>query len=224
MSITTRDQLLTLALRAARVVPAEQTPRAADLSLAAEFFNLELLSLQGRSDILQTVPRKTLTLADGTDEYTLPSDTIDVATGPNDEIGTIVPTDGAETPVYAMSRTEYLTMSSKDASGRPVRGYVEKLDTVRLVLWPVPDAYAVSFRYAQVRISTQSATGSATIDLQKRWFRAVMLATAAEVARAKSMPLDLVGSLRGDAEGLYRELRANDVGRGSIQMVVSHRR
>jgi len=223
MSITTRDQLLTLALYTARVLPAGQTPRQEDIALSADYFNLELLALQARSDILQTIPRKSLTLVAGTATYTLPSDTIDVKLGTNDEVGTIVPTTGAESQVFAISRAEYLSLAKKDSSGRPTRAYIEKTDVVKMVLWPVPDAYSVSLSYAQVRIATESANGAASIDLQRKWFKAIMLATAAEVARSKSMGVELYGSLRKEANDLFEWLRTSDVQHGSIRTVMSHR-
>lgn len=190
--------------------------------MAAEYLDLELLTLQASSDILKTIPRKTLTLVAGTYEYTMPSDTLDVKTGINGEAGTIVDSAGKESQVFAISRAEYMAITNKTASGRPTRAYLEKADTIKVYLWPAPDSTCVSWNYAQVRIITEPANGAATVDLRRTWWKAVMLGVAAEVARAKGQPLELAASLRSDAEAEYLKLRQYDTQHGPIQCVVSH--
>jgi hypothetical protein len=221
LAVTTRDGVLTLALQSARVLAAGQSPRAADVALAANFLDLELASLQSRSDILVLTPRASLTLVAGTASYALPSTVIDVRAGINGEMGTIVPSSGGETQVFACSRDEYQAITEKTSSGRPTRVYVERLATLTAYFWPVPDATSVSWTYTAVQAATLPA-GASALELQKRWWKAIMLAVSADVARAKSMPLDLSSDLRAESQMLYQQARGADTQRGPIRLVLRH--
>jgi hypothetical protein len=220
----TRDQLLTSAFQLAAVYPAGSTILPEDVDAAATFMNLELFALQAELPILRTEERTTLTLVAGTAEYSLPSDVIDVPVGPNDHVGTIVPSSGGENIVLAMSRQEYLDISDKSTTttGRPVRCYVEKTSPLKVVLWPAPDSTSVSLRYTKVRLLKDLDTGAVTVDLARRWLKYITYAVASEIALAKSMPLDRVAFLRSEAERRKALCKADDIQRGKIRMRIGH--
>lgn len=219
-----RDELLVMAFQLCGILEAGKLPDGDDLAMASNFMNLELQALQAEGVVLRTQERSLLTLTAGTSEYTLPSDTIDVQLGPNDQIGTIVPTAGSETLVQAMSRAEYLDLSDKTSAvtGRPTRAYVEKHAAVTVTLWPVPDASCASLRYTQVRLLRDADTGAVTIDLARRWMKYVTYATAVHLARAKSVPLDNVDDLRSEAERMKAVCLADDNQRGKIRFRLAH--
>jgi hypothetical protein len=220
----TRDELLKTAFQLAGVVDEEHDPSAADYAMASRFLNLELMALQAEGVVLRSVERTTLTLVSGTATYTLPADTVDVQFGPNDEVGTIVDSDSKETSVLSMSRHEYLGITDKTSAvtGRPSRAYVEKLASVTVTLWPVPDSTAVSLRYARVRLLRDGDTGAVTMDLHRKWLKFVTYASAANIARAKSLGLDAVGDLQNQAERMKAVCLADDSQRGKIRLRVSH--
>lgn len=219
-----RDQLIRMAYQLAGVLEAGREPEAADLSMASDFMNLELMALQADGVILRTIERTTLTLVAGTMAYTLPADTIDVQLGPNDQLGSIVPTSGSETLVTAMSRAEYLDLSDKTSavSGRPTRAYVEKLASVTVTLWPAPDATSASLRYARVRLLKDVDTGAVTVDLARRWLKFVTYATAVHIARAKSLSADAVKGLEIQADKLKKACLADDNQRGKVRWHLVH--
>ncbi len=223
-----RDELIVMAYQATGLLEAGKDAPPEDLALASNFMNLELQALQAEGVVLRTVERTTLTL--GTPDagtaatYTLPSDTIDVQLGPNDQVGTIIPTSGSETLVEAMSRAQYLETTDKTSavSGTPMRAYVEKQASVTVTFWPVPDADSATFRYARVRLLRDADTGSVTIDLARRWLKFVVYATAVHLARAKSCGLDVISDLRGEAERMKAVCQADDAERGSVRFTVAH--
>lgn len=224
----TRDQLISMAYQATGLLEAGKEAPGEDLEMASNFMNLELMALQADGVVLRTIERATLTL--GTPDagtvatYTLPSDTIDLQLGPNDQIGTILNTDNTETTVVAMSRAEYMELSNKtaDVTARSTRAYVEKQATVTVTLWPAPDSTSVSLKYARVRLLRDADDGAVTIDLARRWLKWVMLATAVHVGRAKSIPQDDLAELKAEAEIQKAKCLADDKQRGRTRFHVRH--
>ncbi len=219
----TRDQIITMAYQYAQLVPSGSDPTADEIAMASNFFNLELMTLQAEGVVLRTVERTTLSLVAGTATYSLPTDVIDVQQGPNGQMGTIVPTSGAESTVLNITRTDYLSLAQKSSpQGRPTQVLLEKFATLQVTFWPVPDSTSASFRYAKVRLLKDMDTGTVTTDLARRWLQAVTYAVASQVALAKSQAMELVGFLRGEAERLKDICRADDVERGPMMMRVAH--
>jgi hypothetical protein len=217
-----RDEIITMAYQYARLVESGQAPSGDDIAMGANFFNLELMNLQSEGIVLRTAERTTLALVTGTAEYTLPAEVIDIEVGPNNQVGTIVPASGGESIVTLIHRSDYLDLATKTNQGRPTQVYVEKQDRVKLVFWPVPDSSSPTFRYAKIRLLRDMDSGTVTTDLARRWLQAVTYAVASQVALAKSMPLELVGFLRAEAERLKTTLRMDDAQRGKIRMRMAH--
>lgn len=221
-----RDQILTMAFQLAGLLGAGKEPTAEDTGMAANFMRLELSSLQAEGVVLQTVERTTLALVAGTAEYTLPSDTIEIKLGPNDQAGTIIlNSNGNEVLVTAMSRAEYLDIVDKSSAvtGTPTRVYVEKQASVTAVFWPVPSTEALFFRYARVRLLRDADEGSVTMDLARKWHKYLSFAIAAMIARAKSLPGDNVTGLTREAERLKEICKADDNQRGKIRFRLVHK-
>lgn len=217
-----RDQLLLLALQATGAIEAGQDPEPADLAMASNFLNLELQALQAEKVVLRTVERATLTLTAGTAEYTLPADTMDVQLGPSDQIGTIIPTTGSESAVASMTRAEYTDITDKTTSGRPTRAYVERLASITVTLWPVPDSTVTSLRYSRVRLLRDADDGAVTMDLARRWLKYVVYAVAVHLARAKSMGPAAIQDLRDEAELAKERCKEEDNQRGRIRFRIAH--
>lgn len=219
-----RDQLIEMSFQLAGLLGAGKSPSAADTAMAAGFMNLELMSLQAEGVVLRTVERTTLTLVSGTASYTLPSDTIDVALGPNDQAGTIVNSSGTEVLVSTMSRSEYMDLPDKTATitGRPTRVYIEKQATLSATFWPTPDTDSITWRYSRVRLLKDMDSGTVTTDLARRWLLYVTYAVAALIARAKSLPADSVKALLAEAERRKAICKADDGQRGKVRFRVVH--
>lgn len=218
-----RDQVITMAYQYAQLVPAGQEPTADEIAMASNFFNLELMTLQAEGVVLRTVERTTLALTTGTATYSLPTDVIDIAQGPNGQMGTIVPTSGAESTVLNITRTDYLSLAQKtQPQGRPTQVLLEKFATLQVTFWPVPDSTSASFRFAKVRLLKDMDSGTVTTDLARRWLQGITYAVAAQVALAKSQTMELVGFLRGEAERIKTICRNDDVERGPIRLRVAH--
>ncbi len=214
------DQLLRRAFQLAGLYVAAQSPRADDMALARDLLGMELDALQAEGVVLRTVIRTTLPLVTSTSSYTLANDVIDVFTDPSNMAGMIVPASGGETPVRAISRMEYQQIVKKDVEATPTLVYVEKLETVSLHFWPVPPTSTTSFRYSEIRLPRDSTTGAVTMDLARRWQKAMLWTLAYAIAEAKSAPAAKVARLERRSDIEKTKARMNDVEKGHIQLYV----
>lgn len=215
----TRDVLIRRAYQVAGLYEASHEPSGDDISLASDIMQMELMSLQARGVVVTWVARTLHAIVADTAAYSLDTDTLDVAVDPNNVAGTFVPTSGAETPITVMSRSEYIILSSKTTSGTPSKVFIDRLSTVTLTFWPVPSDSG-SFRYGKIRFPRDMDTGARTLDLSRRWQKAMVYSIGYQLALAKSMPLDRVGFLKNEAENLSREAMRSDVEGGHAQLFV----
>ena len=216
-----RDALLTKAIRLTGILSAEEDATQRQLAQAADNLNIILDELQAADIILRTVERTTLTLANGTGEYSLDADTIDIECGLNDVIGTIVQTGGSEPIVKTMSRDEWLQIGNKTYAGMPTRAYHEKAGLQKLVFWPVPDA-AYTFRYTRVRLLKSAGAGSNTLDLMRTWFKFLVFETASMVAYDNSL-FSRGAQLHALAGESRPKAEANEVQHGKLRFRVGAR-
>lgn len=215
-----RDTLLRRSFQLAGLLEASQNPSADDLSLASDLMGMELLAMQATGIVVTHVDRTTLSLVAGTAEYTLPSDTLDVFVPADNVVGTIVPASGAETPVMCISRAEYIATPNKTSQGTPTQVFIERLATVKAVFWMVPNATGALFRYAKVRFPRDMDIGTVTLDLAKRWQKAICYSMAYQVGLAKSIPMSRVQFLMNEAERQKAMAQSSDVEKGHAQFYV----
>lgn len=198
---------------------ASQPMESDDIAMAADLLGMELDALQAEGIVVTHVERATLPIVAGTSEYTLPSDTLDVALAPDNMAGTVFVTAGAETPVRAISRAEWIGITKKDTQGTPTLVFVERLAAVKLVFWSVPAATS-TFRYSRIRLPRDMDTGTVTLDLARRWQKAICFSMAYHLALSKSAPMSRVEFLLGEAERLKGIARASDVEKAHAQFYI----
>lgn len=206
-----RDHLITSALQLAGLLDSGGTATGDDISMAARFLNLELQSLANEGITLYQKERPTpLTLVPSQATYPLAADTLDVIVGPDNFAGTIVNASNDETQVMAIPAHEYVLRAQKDTEASyPTHVYIEKQATVTVTFWPVP-AEAFTFRYQRVRLIRDVDTGNVTMDMARRWQKAIWYTLAGQLASAKSKPLDIVRHLDKQARDEKDRARAAD--------------
>lgn len=225
----TRDQLITAAYRLAGVWPSSQdsadAQSADDVSMAADFMQLELMDLQAEGVIMRADERTTLALVTSQTDYVLPVDTIDVMTGPNDQMGTIIDSSGNESIVTVMSQADWLDIADKTSAGpaRPTRVFIDYSSPMTAVFWPPPDADSVTWRYARYRFLKDMDSGAVTVDLYRQWLQYVTYAVATACAMAKNITLDRVGWLRKRAEEMKAKLLAGESENGKVRFRMAHK-
>lgn len=216
----TRDQLLRRAFQLAGLLESAQSMRADDAAMASDLLGMELDSLQAEGVLLRHVERTTKALVAGTAAYTLDTDTVDVFVGPDNVAGTYVPSSGGESVIRAISRQEYIQITNKTTQAVPSLVYIEKTASVVATFWPVPAATS-SYRYSKVRFPRDADTGTVTLDVARKWQKALCYQMAWQIALAKSAPAAKVAMLKGVGESEKRKALMNDVESPHAQLYVS---
>ena len=208
-----RNAIIKTAARQAGIIGPGVEPSANDLNTLSDLLNVEVKALQAEGVILSTIERVTATLTAGTATVSVAADTIDV-----DGSGFVTPTGASagtsNTIVFPMTRAEYMALSDPATQGVPTRFYLEKLNTLTVYLYPVPDANTASFTYARVRLLKDMDTGSVTLDLPSRWLKSVISRLAHQAALTYQKPLDRVQYLKAESEQQMSMAMGQDAERG----------
>ena len=123
---------------------------------------------------------RTITVTSGVATITLPADVLDVWAAN-------ITRDGQDTPMWPISRTDYMNVPRKTQTGRMFNYFVDKGKegtTARVVyLWPTPDRSTDVFTYwAWVRNSDENLV-SQTSPMSYEWLDAYAAGLAVRIAR-----------------------------------------
>jgi hypothetical protein len=141
-----------------------------DLRTARRSMNLMTIEWQNRGINMWTIDEGTLSLTQGTSEYTLPADTIDlleqqIRTG-SGNVAT-----QSDLTMSRISVSTYASIPNKLTQGRPIQVFVERLrDAPKINVWPVPDNDDYVFYYWRMRRIEDAGGGVATADMNFRFF------------------------------------------------------
>jgi hypothetical protein len=218
-----RNQILTVAAREAGVVAPGSEPSANDYAVLSDILNVEVKALQAKGVLQGTVERVTAPLTLGDESITLDADTIDV-----EGIAYVTPTGASpgtsNNQVFPMTREEYMSLSDPATQGVPTRYYVERLATLTIYLYPVPDANQASFTYARVRLLRDMDTGAVTADMPVRWLDALISRVTWRAAKAYQKPLATVQYLQSIADMELKQAMGQDNERGDVWFHVGRTR
>ena len=103
-----------------------------DLKTALRSLNLMLADWANRGLNQWTIEQRTLALVQGTGNYTLGADVIDV-------LSASLRRSGTDYSMDRVSRDEYLSIPSKTTEARPTQFFVDRQVTPTIKLWPVPE-------------------------------------------------------------------------------------
>jgi len=158
-----------------------------DLRTARRSMNLMTIEWQNRGINMWTIEEGTISLVQGTSEYPLPADTIDIMeqtlrTGDGDV------TTQTDLTLSRISFPTYASIPNKLTQGRPVQLLVERLrDAPTIILWPVPDqgtalAPIYILRYWRMRRIQDAGRGVETPDVNFRFLPALVAGLAYYIA------------------------------------------
>jgi len=153
-----------------------------DLRTARRSMNLLTIEWQNRGINMWTIDEGTLSLTQGTSEYTLPADTIDlleqqIRTG-SGNVAT-----QSDLTISRISVSTYASIPNKLTQGRPIQVFVERLrDAPKINVWPVPDNDDYIFYYWRMRRIEDAGTGVNTADMNFRFFPCLVAGLAYYIA------------------------------------------
>ena len=140
-----------------------------DLKTARRSLNLMFADWANRGVNMWTFEQGTQTLTTGTATYNLPADTVDllehvIRTGAGN-----VATQ-ADLTITRISVSTYATIPNKLQQGRPIQIWIERLNTPRFTVWPVPDSsQTYQLVYWRLRRIQDAGNGVNTMDMPFRF-------------------------------------------------------
>lgn len=140
-----------------------------DLRTARRSLNLMFADWANRGINMWTFEQGSQVLTPGTATYNLPADTVDlmehvIRTGAGN-----VATQ-ADLTITRISVSTYATIPNKLQQGRPIQIWIERLNTPRFTVWPVPDnSQTYQLVYWRLRRIQNAGDGTNTMDMPFRF-------------------------------------------------------
>ena len=144
-----------------------------DLRTASRSLNLMFSQWANKGLNMFTYEEGSIPLVAGQSTYLLPEDTVDllehvIRTGAGN-----VSTQ-ADLTITRISVSTYATIPNKLQQARPIQVWIERLDTPRIHVWPIPDnSQPYTFVYWRLRRIQDSGTGVNTMDMPFRFYEAM---------------------------------------------------
>ena len=153
-----------------------------DLRTARRSMNLMTIEWQNRGINMWTIDSGTISLVQGTTQYTLPADTIDLL---EHQIRTNSGNTSTQSDltISRISVSTYASIPNKLTQGRPIQLYVERLrDAPKVNVWPVPDNNNYVLYYWRMRRIQDAGSGVQTADMNFRFFPCLVAGLAYHIA------------------------------------------
>lgn len=149
-----------------------------DLKTARRSLNLLFADWANRGINMWTFEQGQQVLTPGTGTYNLPADTVDL-------MEHVIRTNAGNTTTQAdltitrISVSTYATIPNKLSQGRPIQIWIERLDTPRFTVWPVPDnSQTYTLVYWRLRRIDDAGNGVNTMDMPFRFLPAMIAGLA----------------------------------------------
>ena len=140
-----------------------------DLRTARRSMNLMFADWANRGLNMFTYEQGSIPLVAGTATYNLPADTVDllehvIRTGAGSA------STQADLTITRISVSTYATIPNKLQQARPIQVWIERLNTPRITVWPVPDdSQPYTFVYWRLRRIQNAGDGVNTMDMPFRF-------------------------------------------------------
>ena len=145
-----------------------------DMRTARRSLNLMFTDWANRGINMWTMEQGQQILTPGTATYNLPADTVDlldhvIRTG----AGSV--STQADLTITRISEPTYATIPNKLAQARPIQIWIERLNTPRFTVWPVPDnTQQYILVYWRLRRIQNAGEGVNTMDMPFRFYNAMV--------------------------------------------------
>ncbi len=153
-----------------------------DLRTARRSMNLMTIEWQNRGINMWTIEDGTVNLTQGTSQYTLPADTIDLLEHQLRTNSGNVNTQ-SDLTISRISVSTYASIPNKLSQGRPIQMYVERLRDAPVVnVWPVPANNNYVLYYWRMRRIQDAGSGAQTADMNFRFLPCLVAGLAYHIA------------------------------------------
>jgi hypothetical protein len=181
-----------------------------DLKTAKRSLNLMLAEWANRGLNQWTIKKRSQALVQGTGDYLVLDDVIDI-------LSVIVRRDGTDYSLDRYSREEFLTIPNKTTQGRPAQFFLDRQTTPSLKLWPVPENTTDIVFYDALTRMQDADTFINTVDMPFRFYPCLAAGLAYYIA-IKRAP-QRVQLLKAVYEEEFERAMTEDRDRASFNVV-----
>tara|TARA_B100000530_G_scaffold145435_1_gene91001 strand:+ start:55 stop:714 length:660 start_codon:yes stop_codon:yes gene_type:complete len=182
-----------------------------DLRTARRSMNLLTIEWQNRGINLWTIEEGSVNLVDGTSQYTLGADTIDL-------LEHVIRTNSgnantqSDLTINRISVSTYASIPNKLSEGRPIQMWIDRQrDAPVLNLWPVPDkSDTYVLKYWRMRRIEDAGSGVETADVNFRFLPCLVAGLAYNIALKVPELMERVPMLKAVYEEQFELAAAED--------------
>jgi hypothetical protein len=190
-----------------------------DLRTARRSLNIMFADWANRGINMWTFEQGTINLVPGTATYDLPEDTVDllehvIRTGAGSA------STQADLTITRISVSTYATIPNKLQQARPIQVWIERLETPRFTVWPVPDnSQTYQFVYWRLRRIDNAGTGVNTMDVPFRFLPCMVAGLAYYLALKVPNGGDRLGTLKQQYDEAWQLAADEDREKAAVRFV-----
>jgi len=190
-----------------------------DLRTASRSLNLMFSQWANKGLNMFTYEEGSIALVPGQSTYLLPTDTVDllehvIRTG----AGSV--STQADLTITRISVSTYATIPNKLTQARPIQVWIERLDTPRIHVWPVPDnSQPYTFVYWRLRRMQDAGTGVNTMDMPFRFYEAMTAGLAYHLALKIPGGMERLQILKQQYDEAWQLASEEDREKAAVRMV-----
>jgi hypothetical protein len=190
-----------------------------DLRTARRSMNLMFADWANRGLNMFTYEQGSIALVPGTATYNLPEDTVDllehvIRTGAGSA------STQADLTITRISVSTYATIPNKLQQARPIQVWIERLNTPRFTVWPVPDnTQTYTFVYWRLRRIQNAGEGVNTMDMPFRFLPCMVAGLAYYLALKVPGGTERLGVLKQQYDEAWQNAADEDREKAAIRFV-----
>jgi hypothetical protein len=190
-----------------------------DLRTARRSMNLMFADWANRGLNMFTYEQGSIPLVAGQATYTLPTDTVDllehvIRTGAGNAATQ------ADLTITRISVSTYATIPNKLQQARPIQVWIERLNTPRFTVWPVPDnSQPYTFVYWRLRRIQDAGNGVNTMDMPFRFLPCMVAGLAYYLALKVPGGAERLGILKQQYDEAWQLASEEDREKAAVRFV-----
>jgi hypothetical protein len=190
-----------------------------DLRTARRSLNLMFADWANRGVNMWTFEQGSIPLVAGTATYNLPADTVDllehvIRTGAGSA------STQADLTITRISVSTYATIPNKLQQARPIQVWIERLNTPRITVWPVPDdSQPYTFVYWRMKRIQDAGNGVNTMDMPFRFIPCMVAGLAYYLALKVPGGAERLGVLKQQYDEAWQLASDEDREKAAVRFV-----
>ena len=187
-----------------------------DMRTARRSLNLLSIEWANRGINLWTIEEGTIALTQGTGQYNLPTDTIDLL---DHVIRTGTGTVQSDLNISRISVSTYASIPNKKAPGRPIQVWIDRqADIPQINVWPVPDNANYTFAYWRMRRIQDAGNGVNTQDIPFRMLPCLVAGLAYYLSLKIPEAMNRIEMLKASYEEQWNLASSEDREKASLRL------